>query len=251
MENLEGATPQAEGVEPIKEVNTPEEVKPTEPKVESTVRVEDTPEFRSALDKALGKGLESTNRQLSLKNAEAARATAEAELHKATLARIEEEKKEILAERDRLAQENMTPEELKGYRHTMALEERERKARLRDAEQARKDAELEDKAFRLTQVEIALEIQKEYKVPNSVLQICTSEQQMRDIAQAFPKVASEEPIEEVKTPKFDSGQSSGSSDGIPLDITKFNQWLDSIPIEEYNKNYASKVKELRRQGKLK
>lgn len=42
-----------------------------------------------------------------------------------------------------------------------------------------------------------------------------------------------------------------SSDGIPLDMAKFREWIDRIPQKEYEEKYAVRVKELRRQGKIK
>ena len=42
-----------------------------------------------------------------------------------------------------------------------------------------------------------------------------------------------------------------SSEGIPLDINKFREWIDKVPQKEYEEKYAAKVKELRRQGKIK
>lgn len=50
-----------------------------------------------------------------------------------------------------------------------------------------------------------------------------------------------------------SAQSSAgiSGDGIPLDMAKFRAWIANIPQEEYEKKYASKVKEMMDAGKIK
>ncbi len=48
-----------------------------------------------------------------------------------------------------------------------------------------------------------------------------------------------------------SGGSGVSSDGIPTDLTKFRDWIATIPQVEYETKYADKVKELMRQDKIK
>jgi len=206
---LEGEVTKVEGAE-----STQTEVaKPTESKKQPTVDVTKTDEFRRELDKALGKGLESTNRQLSSAKAEAERIKAEAEVDKATLALMEDERKALAEERDRLAEERFAddPEALKGYRQIKAIELREKKLALKEKELTLKESEQAEKAFKITKAEIAVELQKQYKVPNKVLQECISEEQMRNIASAFPLV--EEEQEETKEPNFDTGISSGSGGG--------------------------------------
>ena len=80
METLEGVKSQVEVVEPTPK----EEAEPTPLKVEPTVKIQDTKEFRAELDKAVGKGLSTINKQLSTQKTEAEKAskmvkTAEAE----------------------------------------------------------------------------------------------------------------------------------------------------------------------------
>lgn len=72
-ESLEGEKTKVEG----EKVTPKEALKPTQPKEKSTVSIAETPEFRTALDIALGKGLESTNRQLSLAQTEVREAKTE------------------------------------------------------------------------------------------------------------------------------------------------------------------------------
>ena len=43
----------------------------------------------------------------------------------------------------------------------------------------------------------------------------------------------------------------GSSGGIPTDLGKFKEWITSVSQEDYEKTYASKVREMMRQGKIK
>ena len=49
----------------------------------------------------------------------------------------------------------------------------------------------------------------------------------------------------------ETGQPSSSNSPIPTDINKFREWVRTIPTETYEKEYASKVNEMRRQGKIK
>jgi len=45
--------------------------------------------------------------------------------------------------------------------------------------------------------------------------------------------------------------SAPTSDGIPTDSAKLREWIEAMPTGEYIAKYADKVKEMRRQGKIK
>ena len=191
QENLEETTTQAEVVEP-----TPtEEVEPTEPKKEPTVSITDTPEFKKALDKAVGKGVSSIQSQLSISKAEAAAAKAERDVIKS----LQEDTERMMAELEE-RQFADDPEALKGFRNTKRIELREKKATLREKEQDRRDAELDGLRWAITMNNKANELQALYQVPRETLELCTSEEQMEKIAKAFPEVGKKEP--EKEAPKF-------------------------------------------------
>ncbi len=197
---VEGATPTVEGEKPATSV-----VKPA-------VSITETEEFKKAVSKAVSKGLESVDKQLSIRVAESKTAKAEAEMLKSTMAKYEADLKELQDERDRLAEERFAedPTALKGYKDSRAIATREKKAQLREEQLRLKEAELEGLRWAIEMHKEADEIQKQYKVPREVLEVCSSKEQMSAIAKAFPEVEKVEEKKEEKTPKFDSGVSSGS-----------------------------------------
>ncbi len=204
MENLkadepkvEGATPTVGGEKPATSVAKP-------------VSITETEEFQKALQKAVSKGLESVDKQLSIRVAESKTAKAEAEMLKSTMAKYEADLKELQDERDRLTEERFAddPVALKGYRDSRSISVREKKAQLREEELKLKEAELEGLRWAIEMHKEADAVQKQYKVPREVLEMCQSKEQMLAIAKAFPEVEAEK--KEEKTPKFDSGVSSGS-----------------------------------------
>jgi len=189
----------------VEETTQVEEKNPTESEEKSTVPITETPEFRTALDKALGKGLESTNRQLSAAQAEANQAKATVELNKSLMEDYEKRMTEL--EEAKFADD---PEALNGFRDSKKLELRNKKADLRDAEQDTRQAELDALRWAITMHDKATELQKQYEVPMSALELCTSEEQMVKIAEAFPKVGEKKPSKEVEDDHFDSGGTGGT-----------------------------------------
>ena len=117
-------------------------------------------------------------------------------------------------ELDKLAEERFAddPELLKGYRNTRAIEIREKRQKALEADLERRNIELDGLAWAIQMHKVADEVQAERQVPRSVLEACTSEEQMRKIAEAFPEVGKEGATEQ---PKFDSGLSSGA--GVNLE----------------------------------
>ena len=214
---LEGDKPQAEVVAPTLKV---EEKKPTEQKEKPTVRIEDTPEFRHALDTALGKGLKTTNQQLSLSQAETKAAKTQADFLKATQTEGEERMKSLERDIDSLAADRFSedPEALKGYRNTRAIEVRERRATAVEAANELKVAELDGLRWAVQMEGISNELRKQYKVPADVLESCSTKEQMETIAKAFPEIKTESEEKEgpAEVPKLDPGVSSGGSDTLTL-----------------------------------
>jgi myosin heavy subunit len=226
MENLkqepkvEGATPTVEGE------------KPATPEAKQAVSITETEEFQKAVSKAVSKGLESVDRQLSIRVAESKTAKAEAEMLKSTMTKYEADLKELQDERDKLAEERFAddPVALKGYKDSRAISVREKKAQLREEQLKLKEAELEGLRWAIEMHKEADEIQKQHKVPREVLEVCSSKEQMLAIAKAFPEVEKVEEKKEGKTPKFDPGVSSGSGGKLtPEMVTKMS------PDERFNR----------------
>jgi len=195
MVALEGEKSQVEGVTPTAEEKV---VVPTELQEKPTVSITDTEDFKKALDKALGKSLESINRQASTSRAQTA-------VEKARADKLQGDVDDLAREVERLAMERFgdDPEALAGYKKTRNIELKEKQLSL-------KEAELEGLRWAITMNNVADEIIRENPdVPRKVLENCTSEEQMRAIAEAFPKVGAKEGQEEKPPPKFASGVSSG------------------------------------------
>jgi len=127
MEELKGTETQVE-----RAGSTIEGAKPTEPKVEPTYKTE------ADFQKAVSKGLEATTRQLSLAQAEAKKAIAEIEQHKAELAERNAYIDLLKREVDEALVED--PEKRQAYVSKLASLEREQKL-------TKKNAEAEDKLY--------------------------------------------------------------------------------------------------------
>lgn len=191
---LEETKSQAEEVEPT----LVEGATSTETKKEPTVRMYNQKE----LDEAVGKGSATINRQLSISKAEAEEAQAQTEVYKS----LQEETERRLTELEEREFAGDS-EALRGFRNTKTLELREKKATLRDKAQNKRDAELDGLRWAITMNNKANELQSKYTVPRDALELCTSEEQMEKIAQAFPAVGPKE--SEKKTPTFAGGGGSG------------------------------------------
>ena len=169
-----------------------EEVKPTEPKGEPTVSITETPEFKTALDKAVGKGVSTIQSLLSI--SKAAEATAREETK--AIKDIQEDYESRVTELEE-KQFSDDPEALKGYRNTKAIALRDKKSKLRDIEQDQRKVALDAREWAITMANKSTELLKKYQVPKETLELCTSEEQMDTIAQAFPEVGKKEPEKEA------------------------------------------------------
>ena len=207
MDTLEEKTSATEGVESTQA----EGAKSTESEEKSTVSLKDTPEFKAALDKAVGKGVSSIQSQLSISKAEAEAAKADVEVSKSLQEDYERRVTEL--EEEKFAGDE---EALKGYRNTRRQDLRGKKQDLRDAEQNKREAEQDGLRWAITMNNKANELQGQYQVPREALELCTSEEQMEKIAKAFPEVGKKEPDKE--TPKF-AGAGGG---GVGADLNKLS-----------------------------
>jgi len=201
---LEGEEPTVEGAEPTLE----EGGKPTLPEEKPTVGVTETEEFRKALDKALGKGLESTNRQLSLSKAEANTAKAEVEAHKADMQAIEAELRDLQRQHDDLVGKQFAddPEARQAYVDRRAIADDRRKLAKEKATIEAKLYEAEKLAWSVGMARKADTLVKETGIDASELEACQTEEEMEVKALRFHLAKGSK---EEKTPKFDSGVSSG------------------------------------------
>jgi len=223
---LEGTKAEVEGTEPTLEGET----KPTEPGAEPTVgKVYKTEaDFQSAVSK----GLESMTRQLSLQKAEVAKAKAEANRLKFLHQEVEAERDAIQKEAERFLEEH-DPDALAGYRNTKAIQAREKKLAQKEQELRLVEAEQEGLRQAIILNNKANELQAKYRVPREVLEACSTEEQMEILAKAFPEVGAEK-VE--KTPKFETGVSSGS--GFPVHPSI--EQLDKMTPKQYAEWYEAR-----------
>jgi len=230
-DELEGANAPVEEKTPTSEKGAGT----TQPEAESTVDITKTEEFRKALDKALGKGLESTNRQLSQHQAETKAAKAESEALKNSQKAYEEAIRDL----EKRLEEHYDPDELKAYR----LELREKKTALKEVQVEQRQAEIDGMIIAQEREKHIKELQTQYNVPADVLEICTNAEQMDRVAKVFPEIKEEEP---EKKPKFESGISSGGgmtdevflqsyANGKSQDHERANKLLGVIPSSAFRK----------------
>lgn len=236
MDDLEGTEPLAEGTKP-----TPSEAEAaTQKEDKSTVSITGTPEFRAALDKALGKGLESTNRQLSLQKAEAAKAKAEAEAHKASLQVLEAELHALQSQHDALVKQQFAddPEARQAYIDKRALAEEKRIVAKDKADAQNKLYEAEKLAWSVGMARKSIELVKETGIDPKELDECHTEDEMEVKALRF-QVAKGAQETEIKAPKFDTGTSS-SGGVLPAHPTV--EQLEAASMEQVEKWAAARYK---------
>jgi len=184
---------------PVVEEVKPEEVKPTPPEVEPTVKTRTDAEFQKALDVAVGKGLSTVQSQLSLSKTEATKAQASLKASQADYQALQEE----IAELEKL---NLEDTDVRAaYTDKKAARES-----LRDI--ARKTAELEDKRYEseLKEWQVGMDNKAQELVAESGINInefvgCKTQEEMEVKALRYLK---DNPKKEEEPPKFDTGLSS-------------------------------------------
>jgi len=185
-----------------------EKGKETAPKDIPTVDVTKTPEFKKALDSAVGKSMASLNAKVTISNQATQAAEAQVTVMEATHTKTLSDIEFLEGKIENLASEKFTddPDAAKGYRNTLAIELRERKAKAREEAVGLREAEQEKRVLFYQLGEKALELKKEYDVPEGILESCSTVKQMETIAKVFPKAGEKKEPEEDK---FDSGKNSG------------------------------------------
>lgn len=229
--DLEQKEPGAEQVPPTTEKEREE---PTEQEVKSTVsKIEETPEFR----RALGKSTESLNKQLSLRDSETRAAKAEADRFKAESATRQAQIEVLQTEIEEALAED--PERRQAYISRIKGLERAQKIAEKEAKAEEKDYKAEVKLWQAAMGLKARELADEIPGLNvkELLETCKTEEEMEVKALRFRLAKGEEEskAEKVKTPKIDSGLSSGGVMGLTA-LAKAN--------EDFSKGLIS-VKQLR------
>jgi len=214
QDELEGAkVPEAEVAEPTQE----EGEKQTTPKEKPTVGKTYTQE---ELDKAVGKGLDSINRQLSEKAKALAAKDAElAEFKKTSSRQLEDlqaDFEDMRKEHDEALKAVDDPDIKTSYTDRATLRKREREA-------SRREKDAEDKLYKAEMLifQQGLEakakiLHEETGIPVKELEDCKTEDEMEVKSLRYrlthPDGEKAKDADDEKPPKFDSGLSSGKGD---------------------------------------
>lgn len=221
MDDLEGAEPKVEEVEPTTEKK---EVEPTTPKAEPTIRTYTQKE----LDEAVGKGRATTQSQLSLSQAKTKKVEAEVEEHKASVEAIEAELQDLQGRHDELVGKQFAedPEARQAYVDRRAIAEERRKLAQDKKATEKKLYDAEKLAWSAGMARKADALVGETGIDASELEACQTEEEMEVKAVRF--LLAKEP-EKKEPPKFDKGIPSGS--GTPAHPT--TEELDKMTPEQY------------------
>ena len=239
-ETLEGAIDQqAEVAEPTQDI---EGEKQTEQQDTSTVEdITKTEVFRKALDKALGKGLESINRQLSERDKSLTAKNAELEEAKKTSERqledLQGELEDMRSEHQEALKALDDDDVKKSYTDRGTLRKREREAARREKDAEDKLGKAEKLVYNQGLEAKAKVLHEETGIPVKELNECQTEDEMEVKALRYrlthpEEKKAEEPKKEDESPKFDSGASSGSG-GMPERPTA--EQLERMSPEQYAK----------------
>ena len=217
---LEGVKdPQAEGAEPTQEEGTT----PTTPEGEPTVEKTYT---QSELDKAIGKGLESTNKQLSLREKAIATLTAELdELKSTSTAKIEDLQSNLedIQDEHRDALKAVDDLDIKAsYTDRTAMRKREREVARQEKIAEDKLKKAETLVYKQGLEAKAKLLHEETGIPLKELDECKTDDEMEVKSLRYQLSHPNEKPQEKEESKFDSGISSGGGEG---DISK-------LPIDE-------------------
>lgn len=232
----ETKSPETEGGTPTSEEKGEESTQPSD---ESTVgRSYTEEEFRRELDKALGKGLESTNKQLSKHRQEAKASQAKNEEHEATIAALNAELEDLRKEQEELASSQFEndPEARQAYVNRRNIAEERRKLAREKAETERKLYQAEKLVFQSGLEKKADQLVKETGIDRGDLEDCNTEDEMEVKALRHQvKMATQQKPSGSKEPEkseFDSDASSDSG-GMPEHPTP--EQLEKISLEQFAK----------------
>jgi len=224
-ESLEGAktpaeevvepTPPAEGDKPVKEAEASkaaEGEKPTPGEGEKpTISITETPEFKTAVDKAVGKGVSSIQQQLSLQRQTAETAKAAEEEAKANTSILEAEILDLKKQQDDLAALQFAddPAAMGAFKDRRAIADERRELAKKTAIAERKLGEAEKLAWSAGMARKADSLVKETGIDVKELEKCQTEEEMEVVALRFQLAKGPEKEEKpVKAPKFDKAITS-------------------------------------------
>jgi len=199
----QGTETKVEGAEPI------------QPEVQPTGKTYTEEDFQ----RAVSKGLESIQKQLDLRVAEAKRFKAEAEQYKGEQESLSEDIKSLQQEIDSITQAIEDPEVKSGILSKKALNEEKRNLAKLKAEAEKKLYDAEMLAWSARMAQKAQALHKETGIDVSELEDCHSEEEMevKALRYSINKAKEEKtPKEEEKSPKFAS-PGGGGGGGRNLD----------------------------------
>ncbi len=210
MDDTQGTDTKVEGAEGA----TQQKEEPTVYKTEE--------DYQKALQTAVSRGLESTTKQLSLRDAEVRATKAEAESVKANYESLSTDLQELQKQHDDLVSKQFAddPEARQAYIDRRAIAEEKRKLTKDKADAEHKLYDAEKLAWSGAMALKSIELKAKYQVPQNVLDTCITEEQMETVAKAFPEVKA---TEETKESKFDNATSTARvspSDLSPDDLLK-------------------------------
>jgi len=207
-------TPPAEGDKPVKEAGASKAAEGEKPtpgaEKEPTISITETPEFKTALDKAVGKGVSSIQSQLSTqKQATEAAKDAEEEA-KANTSILEAEIQDLKKQQDDLAALQFAddPAAMTAFKDRRAIADERRELAKKTAIAERKLGEAEKLAWSAGMARKADALVLETGIDIKELEKCQTEDEMEVVALRFEKTKEPEKKEPVKAPKFDKAITS-------------------------------------------
>ena len=228
MADLEGDKTQVEGEKPTSE----KEAEPTQQKDEPTLKYTEK-EFRTELDKGVGKGVSTIQGQLSRQKMEFEKASRSAQA-------FETELTDLQTEYDRLAEQQFSedPDARKAFLSRKGIADEQRKL---SKERADLQAERKTRDVEIWQIGMnrkADELVKDTGVSRDALKECTTESDMEVTALKFQL---DKKPEAIPAPKFDSGKSSEPA-GLSEHPTA--EQLENASMEAYAKWARPRLDEL-------
>lgn len=213
--NLEGEETTTEVTEPTTETKGEAS---TETKKEPTVGITESPEFRTALDRALGKSTESLNKQVTLSKQGETAAKAEAKAANASITVIEGEVKDLQVALDDLVSKQFADDDegRRAYTDRRVIADERKEAAKKLAEAEGKLFEAGQKEQKLAMAIKATALMEETGVPLTEIENCTTEEEMEVKALRYKMNKEPEAKEpEKKEPKkFDSLTSTGGGEDL-------------------------------------
>ena len=220
----QGTEAKVEGVEQAKKQAEPIQLE-KEPTGAKTYTEED-------FQRAVSKGLESIQRQLDLRNAEAKKAESQVKSKEADLKALQED----LTELQKLKLDD--PELMETYTSRKAIRDAQREVDKAKAELEDQRYEAEMQQWKARMDARAIELVKETGIDINEFVGCQTEEEIEAKALRWEKTHKSSAKEEEKPPKFDTGISSGATITAHPSIEQ----LDKMTPKEYAEWYKARQK---------